>query len=149
MGNALISWGTARLKKEVVSLLQLSPPKPCMSFYSPSHTLYLSASLIWPPKQYLVGNTYNQTFHYATLSSSFPLLPLRLRYLPQHPQPTVWQTKSHPSDKCQAKLQFCVLTQTKEWLKALLRIIARIPWTYNDLLLSSCMQIWFVSIIPK
>jgi len=70
-----------------------------------------------------------------------------LKYLPQHPQPTMWQTKSHPSDKCYAKLVPRI--DSKEWLQILDRIIACIPWIYNDLLISSCMQTWFVSIIPK
>ena len=63
---------------QVVSFLQVSPPKLCMHIFSPpymTHAPPISLSFIWSPTWYLLSSINHKAPHYA-ISSNLLLLPL-------------------------------------------------------------------------
>jgi len=105
--------------------------------------------------------------HYAVFSSFCHFLTLSSQYSPQHsvlkqrkimfpplPCPLVWETNFHTKTKQQKKLYFCIssckfLREETGRQNILNRIVKSIPRIVYLLLISSWMQCWFVTAVPK
>ena len=75
---------------QVVSFLQVSPPKPCLQLFSPPNVLQappISFFSIWSPEKYLVRSTDHKLKHLVMQSSPLTcyLVPPRPKYSPQRP----------------------------------------------------------------